>query len=232
MSLLQPFIAYYRVSTTKQGIGGLGVDAQKAAVANYLNGGSWKIVGEFVEVESGRRSDRPALEEALAAARLHQAPLIVAKVDRLTRSVAFLSRLLEAGVDVRFADLPALEGPTGRFMLQQMAAVAELEAGLISTRTKAALAAAKARGKKLGGHRGSTLSAAARGAGRESQAQRAEERAKDLSPLLRKLQAEGLKTAAGLARALTDLGIPSARGGSKWTATQVARVRQRLDSIM
>src|SRR6185437_4942878 len=142
-----------RVSTTKQGIGGLGVDAQKAAVANYLNGGSWKIVGEFVEVESGRRSDRPALDEALAAARLHQAPLVVAKVDRLTRSVAFLSRLLEAGVDVRFADLPAIEGPTGRFILQQMAAVAELEAGMISKRTKDALAAAKARGTKLGGTR-------------------------------------------------------------------------------
>jgi hypothetical protein len=89
-------------------------------------------------------------------------PLVVAKVDRLTRSVAFLSRLLEAGVDVRFADLPTIEGPTGRFMLQQMAAVAELEAGMISSRTKAALAAAKARGKKLGGNRGVELSETAR----------------------------------------------------------------------
>lgn len=123
-------------------------------IDSYLNGGSWKIVAEFTEIESGRRSDRPALEEALAAARVHQAPLVVAKVDRLTRSVAFLSKLLEAGVDVRFADLPSIEGPTGRFMLQQMASVAELEAGLISSRTKAALAAAKAHGKRLGGHRG------------------------------------------------------------------------------
>jgi DNA invertase Pin-like site-specific DNA recombinase len=88
---------------------------------------------------------------------VHRCPLVVANVSRLTRSVAFLSRLLEAGVDVRFADMPAIEGPTGRFMLQQMAAVAELEAGLISSRTKAALAAAKARGKKLGGDRGDQL---------------------------------------------------------------------------
>ncbi|MGY4466852.1 hypothetical protein ACVWWK_002534 [Bradyrhizobium sp. LB9.1b] len=100
---------------------------------------------------------------------------MVAKVDRLTRSVAFLSKLLEAGVDVRFADLPTIEGPTGRFMLQQMASVAELEAGLISSRTKAALAAAKQRGKRLGGHRGVSLSRQSQGrrtrrAGRQSEA--------------------------------------------------------------
>jgi DNA invertase Pin-like site-specific DNA recombinase len=119
-----------------------------------LNGGNWRIIAEFTEIESGKRSDRPALEKALAAARVRQVPLVVAKVDRLTRSVAFLSRLLEAGVDVRFADLPMIEGATGKFLLQQMAAVAELEAGMISARTKAALAAAKRRGVKLGGDRG------------------------------------------------------------------------------
>src|SRR5687768_15072607 len=107
MAAKSAFVAYYRVSTRKQGASGLGVEAQRAAVASYLSGGQWKIVAEFTEVESGRRSDRPALEQALATARLHQAPLVVAKVDRLTRSVGFLSRLLEAGVDVRFADLPA-----------------------------------------------------------------------------------------------------------------------------
>ena len=160
------FLAYYRVSTGKQGNSGLGIEAQRQAVANYLNGGDWRIVGEFVEVESGRRSDRPELDKALAAARVRQVPLVVAKVDRLTRSVAFLSRLLEAGVDVRFADLPAIEGATGKFLLQQMAAVAELEAGMISARTKAALAAAKRRGKKLGGDRGARLTAKARAAGR------------------------------------------------------------------
>jgi DNA invertase Pin-like site-specific DNA recombinase len=150
------FVAYYRVSTGKQGKSGLGLEAQRAAVTAYLNGGDWSIVAEFTEVESGKRSDRPALDQALAAARLHRAALVVSKVDRLTRSVAFLSRLLESGVDVRFADLPAIEGATGRFLLQQMVAVAELEAGLISKRTKDALAAAKKLGKKLGGNRGVT----------------------------------------------------------------------------
>src|ERR1700722_19888266 len=147
------FVAYYRVSTERQGRSGLGLDAQRSAVAGYLNGGNWSIVSEFTEVESGRKADRPALDKALSAARLHRCPVVVSKVDRLTRSVAFLSRLLEAGVDVRFADLPQIEGATGRFLLQQMVAVAELEAGMISTRTKAALAAAKARGKTLGGAR-------------------------------------------------------------------------------
>jgi DNA invertase Pin-like site-specific DNA recombinase len=145
------------VSTARQGRSGLGIEAQRAAVANYRNGGDWRIIAEFTEVESGKRSDRRELDKALAAARVHRVPVVVAKVDRLTRSVAFLSRLLEAGVDVRFADLPAIEGPTGRFILQQMAAVAELEAGMISKRTRDALAAAKRRGKKLGGDRGARL---------------------------------------------------------------------------
>jgi DNA invertase Pin-like site-specific DNA recombinase len=148
------FVAYFRVSTARQGRSGLGIEAQREAVKAYLNGGDWQIVAEFTEVESGKRADRPELDEALDAARLHRACLVVSKVDRLTRSVAFLSCLLEAGVDVRFADLPAIEGATGRFMLQQMVAVAELEAGMISARTKAALAAAKRRGKVLGGNRG------------------------------------------------------------------------------
>src|SRR5215469_9363190 len=148
------FVCYYRVSTGRQGKSGLGLEAQREAVKTYLNGGDWSIVAEFTEVESGKRTDRPELDRALAAARLHRCPLVVSKVDRLTRSVAFLSRLLEAGVDVRFADLPQIEGATGRFLLQQMVAVAELEAGMISSRTKAALAAAKKRGVKLGGNRG------------------------------------------------------------------------------
>ena len=171
------FIAYYRVSTSKQGKSGLGIEAQRKAVAAYLNGGNWRIIAEFTEIESGKRPDRPALEKALTAARVHQVPLVVAKVDRLTRSVAFLSRLLEAGVDVRFADLPMIEGATGKFLLQQMAAVAELEAGMISARTKAALAAARRRGVKLGGDRGARLTAKARAAGRAAVQARARNRA-------------------------------------------------------
>ena len=176
------FVAYYRVSTGRQGKSGLGLEAQRQAVATYLNGGDWQIVDEHTEVESGKNSDRPALEKALAAARLHRAALVVSKVDRLTRSVAFLSRLLEAGVDVRFADLPQIEGATGRFMLQQMVAVAELEAGMISTRTKAALAAAKKRGTVLGGFRGKVPTAKHRALSAAIRQRKADGRAADISP--------------------------------------------------
>ncbi len=218
------FIAYYRVSTAKQGVSGLGLEAQQDAVRNYLNGGKWTIVAEFTEVESGRDNERPALAKALAAARVHKVPLVVANVSRLTRSLAFLSRLLEAGVDVRFCDLPKIEGPAGRFMLQQMAAVAELEAGMISARTKAALKAAKARGVVLGGNRGAVVDDQARQAATKALKARAASRGADLAPVLAGLRAEGLTSATGLARALTERGIPTARGGAVWSAVQVQRV--------
>jgi DNA invertase Pin-like site-specific DNA recombinase len=218
------FIAYYRVSTAKQGISGLGLEAQQEAVRTYLNGGKWHIVAEFTEVESGRDNERPALAQALAAARLHKVPLVVANVSRLTRSLAFLSRLLEAGVDVRFCDLPEIEGPTGRFMLQQMAAVAELEAGMISARTKAALKAAKARGVVLGGNRGAIVDDAARIAAAKALKARAQARGADLAPTLAQLRADGITSATGLAKALTERGIPTARGMATWNAAQVQRV--------
>jgi DNA invertase Pin-like site-specific DNA recombinase len=221
------FIVYYRVSTAKQGRSGLGLEAQRVAVANYLNGGNWKIVSEFTEVESGRRSDRPELEKALAAARLRRLPLVVAKVDRLTRSVAFLSRLLEAGVDVRFADLPAIEGPTGRFMLQQMAAVAELEAGLISSRTRAALAAAKAKGTKLGGSRGFKPTDDMRAKATEALGKRVASRLVDIAPEIQKLQENGARSLREIAAGLNAASIPTARGG-KWSAVQVSRVLGRM----
>jgi DNA invertase Pin-like site-specific DNA recombinase len=222
------FVAYYRVSTGKQGASGLGIEAQRAAVSGYLRDDPSDVIGEFIEVESGRRGDRPALGQALAMARVHRAVLVVAKVDRLTRSVGFLSKLLEAGVDVRFADLPAIEGPTGRFILQQMAAVAELEAGMISARTKAALAAAKARGQKLGGNRGVIMSKAAQAMGRSKQTSQAQERAADLAPLLNQLRGDGFTSATGLAAELTRRGVPTARGRNKWTAIQVMRVLERV----
>jgi len=228
MTVERRFIAYYRVSTRKQGQSGLGLDAQRAAVANHLGDGLANVIAEFTEVESGRRNDRPALDEALTAARLHRVALVVAKVDRLTRSVGFLERLLEAGVDVRFADLPAIEGPTGRFMLQQMAAVAELEAGLISARTKAALAAAKARGQRLGGYRGGSLSSDTQARGREQQSRLADRRAADLAPLFRKLRAKGVTSPTEVARALMVQGIPTARGGVKWSAPQATLIEARL----
>jgi DNA invertase Pin-like site-specific DNA recombinase len=229
------FVAYYRVSTERQGRSGLGLEAQRAAVVAYLNGGDWRIVAEFTEIESGRRADRPELDKALAAARLHRCPLVVSKVDRLTRSVAFLSRLLEAGVDVRFADLPQIEGATGRFLLQQMVAVAELEAGMISTRTKAALGAAKARGRTLGGPRirksdgaAVVISHDAQKAGAAAGKKRAADRAADLAPTIEAIRQTGATTLQAIATALDAAGIPTPRGGGTWRPVQVKRTLDAL----
>jgi DNA invertase Pin-like site-specific DNA recombinase len=224
------FIAYYRVSTARQGKSGLGLEGQRAAVATYLNGGSWRIVAEFTEVESGKRAvDRPELDKALAAARLHRAAVVVSKVDRLTRSVSFLSRLLEAGVDVRFADLPQIEGATGRFLLQQMVAVAELEAGMISARTKAALQAAKRRGQQLGGDRGVKPSSKVRAKALAAIETRVAARASDLRPVIAELQASGAASLRQLAAGLNARGIETARGG-QWSAVQVQRLLERLEA--
>src|SRR5579862_7716530 len=134
------FIAYYRVSTEKQGQSGLGLDAQRKAVADYLNGGQWALLAEYTEVESGKRADRPQLLAALAHAKATGATLIVAKLDRLSRNVAFIAALMESGVEFTAADMPM----ANRLTVHVLAAVAEHEREAISARTKAALAAAKA----------------------------------------------------------------------------------------
>jgi DNA invertase Pin-like site-specific DNA recombinase len=217
------FVAYYRVSTGKQGKSGLGIEAQRAAVERYLNGGNWRIIAEFTEVESGKHADRPQLGKALAAARARRVPLVVAKVDRLTRSVSFLSQLLDAGVDVRFADLPQIEGAMGKFMLQQMVSIAELEAGLISARTKAALAEAKKRGVVLGGYHGRDFTAKDIKASVATRQAQAAQRAADVMPIVKDLQAGGATSLRAIAAGLEERGIPAARGG-KWSAVQVARL--------
>src|SRR5262245_60978352 len=146
------FVSYYRVSTGKQGRSGLGLEAQQQTVRDRLNGGNWEIVGSHTEVETGTaKKTRPELQAALATCRVMGATLIVANVSRLTRDPDFMSTLVSSGVEVEFCDLPNTEGPVGRFMLRQMLAVAEFEAGMIAERTRKALAAAKARGVKLGG---------------------------------------------------------------------------------
>src|SRR4051794_40529074 len=144
------FVAYFRVSTERQGRSGLGLDAQRTSVAAHISSAGGRLVDEYEEVESGKRNDRPQLAAALAACRARRATLIVAKIDRLARNAAFLLSVAEGTGEngVIFCDLPQLPpGPMGKFFLTVMAAVAELERGLISERTKAALAAAKAGGK-------------------------------------------------------------------------------------
>jgi DNA invertase Pin-like site-specific DNA recombinase len=140
------FISYLRVSTDKQGERGYGLDAQRKAVSDYLNGGSWQLLEEFVEVESGKRSDRPQLAAALAACKKHRARLVIAKLDRLSRNVAFIATLMDGKVEFVCCDFPS----ANRLTLHILAAVAEHEREMISARTSAGLAAAKAKGVKLG----------------------------------------------------------------------------------
>jgi DNA invertase Pin-like site-specific DNA recombinase len=147
------WISYLRVSTDRQGASGLGLEAQRQSVADYLNGGRWKLIKEFVEVESGKKIDRPQLEAALAACRLHGAKLVIARLDRLSRDAHFLLGLDKAGVDFVAADMPN----ANRLTVGVMALVAEDVRKQISANTKAALQAAKARGVKLGGNRGARL---------------------------------------------------------------------------
>lgn len=226
------YIGYYRVSTAKQGRSGLGLDAQRELVRQFLAGTSgFPPIAEFVEEESGRKDDRPALGAALAACRIHRATLIIAKLDRLSRNQAFLMSLVDSGVEVVFCDLPQIPaGAAGRFMLQQMASVAELEAGLISERTKAALQAKVARDGQWDRNASHHLIP---GAGQQAATAAvkamADARAADLLSHLQQLQAGGISSLQALARQLNADGIPTARGG-QWTATAVKRVMERAQA--
>ncbi|SEH34295.1 Site-specific DNA recombinase [Methylobacterium sp. 275MFSha3.1] len=215
------FVAYYRVSTARQGRSGLGLEAQQAAVRGHLNGGTWSLVAEVIEVESGKRADRPKLAEALRLCRLHRATLMIAKLDRLARNVAFVSALMEAGVDFVAVDFPQ----ANRLTVHILAAVAEHEAKAISDRTKAALAAAKARGVKLGGDRGHMPTIAPRGyaASLAVRQGKAADRAANLLPVIAEIRSAGATSLQAVADALNARGIPTARGGV-WGPTQIRRI--------
>lgn len=219
----QRFIAYYRVSTARQGRSGLGLAAQRAAVLGYLNGGSWTLVEEFTEVESGKRSDRPQLAAALAACRLHRATLVIAKLDRLARNVAFVSTLMESGIEFTAADFPQ----ANRLTVHILAAVAEHEAKAISDRTKSALAAAKARGVTLGGYRGRSGTSADLERARAVRTAAANQRAADLTGTITALRNAGVTSQGAIAEGLNARGITAPRGGA-WSAVQVRRVLERL----
>jgi DNA invertase Pin-like site-specific DNA recombinase len=217
------WISYLRVSTGRQRRSGLGLEAQRKSVDDFLNGGNWRLVKEFVEVESGKNTQRPVLAEAIAACRLYGAKLVIAKIDRLSRDAHFLLGLEKAGVDFVAADMPN----ANRLTVGIMAIIAEEERRMISARTKAALAAAKRRGVKLGGYReGAKLTQKARKAGHESNARIAAERAADIAPVIAELQAAGATSLRAIAAGLNERGIPTARGG-QWSATQIMRVMGR-----
>lgn len=227
------FVSYLRVSTDKQGRSGLGLEAQREAVERYLNGGYWSLAKEYVETESGKRTDRPKLKAALAHAKAIGATVVFAKLDRLTRNVDLLRSLVASGVDLVFCDLPHVPaGAMGRFLLTQMASVAELEAGLISERTKAALAAAKRRGVKLGNPNGAR---ALRGkqVGNDAAVARikavASERAENLKAIVEDIRAQGVTSVRTMTDELNNRGILTARGG-EWHPTTVARLLERLAS--
>jgi DNA invertase Pin-like site-specific DNA recombinase len=215
------FVAYYRVSTAQQGRSGLGLEAQREAVRSYLNGGNWSLADAVTEVESGKRNDRPELDRALGLCRLYGATLVVAKLDRLARNVTFISRLIESGVDFEAVDFPQ----ANRLTVHIMAAVAEHEAAMISQRTRAALAAAKARGVQLGNPANLRNQLTGSAKGNAAKATRADKRAADLLPVIAPLKAGGTSLRQ-IADGLTRRGIPAPRGGT-WSAVAVKRILDR-----
>jgi DNA invertase Pin-like site-specific DNA recombinase len=251
-------IAYYRVSTDKQGQSRLGLEAQQAAVEGYRVSRRCDLIREYEEVETGKKNDRPELLKALAHARRSGATLVIAKLDRLTRNTRFLLTLVESGAPVAFCELPDVPpGAMGKFFLTQMAAVAELERGLISERTKGALAIyrkagmvakkireryrgkvprsiVEARGGKLGAQHPECrrLSPEDMAKGRAASAAcattRAVEAYSDIAGWMAELKAEG-KSLRAIARALNDEGHTTRRG-KPWNPVQVRRVLARAAS--
>jgi DNA invertase Pin-like site-specific DNA recombinase len=219
---MQRYVTYFRVSTKEQGRSGLGLEAQERDVQLFLEGFSevpWDVIGTFTDVESGTDNDRPELAKALALVRKTGAELLVAKLDRLSRRVSFIATLMDdPKVKLRVAAMPRAD----KFQLHIYAALAEQEREFISARTKAALGQAKARGVKLGGLRDKT---AARNVAVQEQAKATAER---VSAFVRPLRAQGASLRT-IADALNTAGVSTARGGA-WSAAQVQRVLERLET--
>jgi DNA invertase Pin-like site-specific DNA recombinase len=219
------FVSYLRVSTDRQGRSGLGLEAQRKAVEDFLDGGRWKLIAEFVEVESGKHADRPKLRAALHSAKVTGATLVIAKLDRLSRNVAFIANLQESRAKFVCADMP----DANELTIHLFAAIAQHERKLISQRTKAALAAAKARGTKLGNVNGAR---ALRLAGKGNVAAvgaikaGADRHAQDVLPIIEDIRAGGVKTLKGIAAELNTRGILTARRG-QWYAATVKRLLNR-----
>lgn len=215
---ISPYIAYYRVSTPRQGRSGLGLEAQQQAVRVFLHGHGELIIESFTEIESGRKNDRPQLAAALDACRKNKAALVIAKLDRLARNVHFISGLMESGVEFIAVDMPE----ANRLTIHILAAVAEHERETISQRTKVALQAAKTRGTKLGSPDPK------KGAAIRSQALRdkADRFAASVLPIIQGLQAEGIASHKALAKALNARGILTANK-RKWYGTTVRNLLMR-----
>jgi len=220
------FVSYVRVSTQRQGRSGLGQEAQRKAVEDYLNGGDWQLIEEFVEVESGKSADRPQLQEALSMCRATGAKLIVAKIDRLTRDAGFLLSLRDSGVEFVAADMPE----ANRLTVGIMALVAEQEREAISKRTKEALAAAKARGVQLGAYRdgvfvGRTGTREDALRANQAKAEKYRETADARASLLCKIDPDGSKSLRQIAEELNQMDVPTVSGRGRWSANSVRRLK-------
>jgi DNA invertase Pin-like site-specific DNA recombinase len=209
------FVTYYRVSTQRQGQSGLGLDAQRSAVQNYLAGK--EIIAEFTEIESGRKNDRPQLAQALAIAKKHKATLVIAKLDRLARNVHFISGLLESGVQFTAVDMPEAD----RTFLQMAAVFAEWEARKISERTKSALQAAKERGTKLGSPTPQNGSQA----GLNAIQSRVNSYVMQMAPVLKEFVGMDLRSVAQI---LSQRGFKTPRGNTQWHPSQVGTLMRRV----
>jgi DNA invertase Pin-like site-specific DNA recombinase len=218
--MTKPAVAYIRVSTARQGRSGLGLEAQRAAIVRFCEAEGYELVGEHLEIETGKGADaldrRPELAKALKEAKRRKCPVLVAKLDRLSRDVAFIAGLMSQRVPFIVTELGVDADP---FMLHIYAALAEKERRLISARTKAALQQAKARGQQLGRN----------GSERLAPGYRAEamERAKALAPVIAEIRASGASSLRGIAAGLNTRGIRTVRG-SEWSAVQVQRLLERL----
>jgi len=210
-------ITYYRVSTERQGVSGLGLDAQRQAVQDFALANGFMLVSEFVEVESGKNNKRPVLMEALTTCRDARATLLIARLDRLGRNVAFISKLMEAGIDFKAVDNPHAD----KLIVHIMAAFAEHERDMISKRTTAALQVAKSKGVELGRHGRYVLSVANR--------QEAERFALTLLPVLRELQRKGFKTVRAIAGELNRRQVPTFSKSGRWHVSTVHNVIKRLN---
>jgi DNA invertase Pin-like site-specific DNA recombinase len=220
------FVSYLRVSTQKQGQSGLGLEAQRKAVDDYLNGGDWNVIEEVVEIESGKNNKRPKLLEAIELCKSTGATLVVAKIDRLTRDAAFLLNLKAAGIDFVAADMPE----ANRMTIGIMALVAEQEREAISRRTKDALAAAKAKGVQLGAYRDGKFVGRV---GTKEDAQRASEsrtalyrlRAEARFDNIARIDPDGSMSLRAIAQKLNDDRVPTISGKGIWNASTVRRLK-------
>ncbi|MEI6828002.1 MAG: recombinase family protein [Desulfuromonadales bacterium] len=219
------FVGYIRVSTTMQGRSGLGIEAQRKAIVDYLNGGNWELLDEFCEIESGKRNERVELQRAFNRCKMTGATLVIAKLDRLSRDSHFIGSIMKSGIEFVAVDMPA----ANKFTVHILAAVAEHEREMISQRTTSALQAAKARGKVLGSPKNLNSHAAAKGReiGVQARVLKADSFAVETAPTIKNYLEQGMSLNQ-IARELNKANILTARGKvGAWTPTAVRNVLKR-----